>query len=207
MVTSATDIGNLALDLLSGGIVQNIVTPTTATESLLNRWYDVCRQKALREHPWHFATKRAVLASSATAPSFGYTKQFPLPSDFLRLLTVESDENLIIPASEYQLEAGHILYNAEGSSLKMRYIYDVTDVNAFDPIFVTFLSYELALAVAYKVTESNTNVQRVGELQKMHANLAKTISGQERPPTRVQRSSSITARRNAGSTLSHRIIF
>lgn len=207
MVTSATEIGNLALDLLSAGTVTNIVNPTSATESLLNRWYDVIRKQVLREHSWHFATKRQILAASATVPAFGYTKQFPVPADFVRLLTLETSDGVMIPPAEYSLERKNILSSTDESSLRLRYIYNVTDVSLFDDLFVTYLSMKLALAVAYKVSQSNTNVQRIAELQKEMEQLSKAINGQEKPPIKVERSSSLSARRNAGTTLSHRIVF
>lgn len=100
--SSSTDIGNLALDMLLAGTVGDIENPDDAIESLLSRWYDLKRQALLRSHTWNFAKDRAVLASSSTTPDFGFTKEFPVPSDFLRLCSVESDEGNIISAADYR---------------------------------------------------------------------------------------------------------
>jgi hypothetical protein len=214
MVTSSTGIANLALDLLSAGTVIDIESGTSATEALLKRWYDLSRRKLLREHPWNFAIKRAVLAASSTPPAFGYESAFPVPSDFLRLLHVTTDlvtdGDAILPTSAYQVEAGAILTTntySSSASLNVVYVSDFKTVSLMDPLFVDLLAHEIALNVAYKVTENNSNIQRLGELYKRRAAIAKAIDGQERPPARVERSPALHARRAGSSRTSHRIIF
>lgn len=211
-ITSKTDIGNLALDLLSAGTVNDIESPTTATETLLNRWYDQSRRKILREHPWNFAIKRQVLAAESTVPAFGWSKAFPVPTDFIRILQVEGDDGQIFPSSQYQVENVNgvrcILLDTEASELRLVYVYDITDVTRFDPMFIDLLAYEIALSVAFKVTESNTNIDRIGQLHKMRGALARAIDGQERPPTRRETSRNLNARLNNRSTqITHRILF
>ena len=151
-VTSSTDIGNLALDLLTAGTVQDIENPTDATESLLNRWYDVTRRKLLREHPWNFASKRAILAASNDDPAFGYDSQFLLPTDFIRLNSIVDAEGYPIGNEAYEIENGYLLYNAEAGQLRIKYIWDITDVSKFDPLFVDLLAIDLAMAIAFSVS-------------------------------------------------------
>lgn len=213
-INSSTDIGNLALDLLSAGVVTDIENPTDATEELLNRWYDQCRRKLLREHPWNFAVKRQVLAASATAPAFGYASAFPVPADFLRILYISTDlatdRETILPTSVYQVEDNKVLITntyGDSTALNLVYVSDYTTVSSMDPMFVELLSYELAMSIAYKVTENNTNIQRIGEIARQKASLAKAIDGQERPATRLQRSKSLAARRMGSARDAHRIIF
>ena len=210
-ITSKTDICNLASDLLSGSTIADIDNPTTVDESLYARWYDHCRQKSLREHPWSFAAKRAILAASATAPLFGYEAQFPFPADFMRFLTVETDDGVQYSAEAYQIEQGALMLSTNlgaSTSARIRYVYDIEDVTKFDSQFIDYLAITIALALAFKVTESNTSVQRVAQLEKKQAAMAKAINGQERPPTRLRRSKNVSERLNNGSsTTSHRIIF
>jgi hypothetical protein len=201
-VTSETDIANLALDLLSAGTIQDVVNPTTAAEEVVSRWYDITRLKVLREHPWNFAAKRAIVAASSTSPEYGYTYAFPIPNDFVRLLTIQNSDGADLQASNYEMEyVGSqrcILYNAEGGSLRMRYVHDITDVTKFDPSFIHLLAHEIALAIAYKVTESNGNVDRINSIKDEIKRIAKSIDGQERPPTLVRYSKTLAARRNYG---------
>jgi len=205
-VSSSTEIGNLALDLLNAGIVNNIENPVSPVESLLNRWYDQCRRKVLREHPWNFASTVAILAASATANDFGETV-YPVPSDFIRLCTVVGSEGQTLSKSEYRFEKRAIVIASDSGQVKIKCIYDITDVNAFDPLFVDLLAYEIAISIAYKVTDSNTNIQRIGELYKMRAAVARAIDGQESPPERREVSRNIKARRMGASTNSHRITY
>jgi len=210
-VESKTDICNLALDLLSGSTVLDIDAPTNTNEELLERWYDQCRRQVLREHPWNFAAKRAILAASSTAPLFGYTAAFPFPNDFIRLLTVESDESVIIRPENYQIESHEgvksLLMSVDASTARIRYVYDIEDVTKFDAMFISYLAMTIALATAYKITESNGSVERIAQLQKDYASMAKAISGQERPPTRIERSRNKTARLSGSNNNPHRLIF
>lgn len=210
-VTSETDIGNLALDLLSAGTVQNIVVPTTPTEELLNRWYDQVRRKVLREHPWNFASKRDTLAASATDPAFGYTAAFPVPNDFLRLLTIQDGDGNDLQGQSYGFEfvgtQRCIVCNAEGGVLRLRYVFDIEDVSKFDPLFIQLFAHELAMAIAYKITESNGNVERLAQISKAASGMAKSIDGQENPPKMIVRSRGINARRNLLGTRTDRINF
>jgi hypothetical protein len=197
-INSSTDIANLAADLLNTATVTNIDIPTTADEQLYNRWYNQSRRKVLREHPWNCATKRATLAASSTAPAFGYAKQFPVPSDFIRLKYICDSDGNIIQNARYDFEAGSILYSEDQASLNIVYVYDLVDVSRMDPLMVDLIAYELALSVAYKVTGANTSVERIGTLQRARGSLAKSIDGQESPPKRIEYSKSLSARRNLG---------
>lgn len=204
-ITSPTDICNLALDLLSAGTVQDVENPTNPTEEILNRWYDHSRRKALREHPWNFAVRRKTLSASATAPAFGYAKAFPMPANFLRVLYISTDlatdQETVLPTSAYQFEGGSILItNTYGDStvLNLVYVADITTVSQFDPMFIDLLAHDIAISCAYKLTESNTNIDRLARLARQRSIIAKAIDGQERPPERVERSKAISARNRRG---------
>lgn len=213
MVTSETEISNLSLDLLSGPTVTNIVNPTSAIEYLCNRWYDTTRRKVLRAHPWNFARKRIVLSASNISPAFGGSKAFPVPADYMRLLYVVDDNGLPMQSFEYTMEVVGsqkcIVPSAlnTGSSLNVVYVYDITDVTRFDPIFVDLLVHELALAMAFKVTESNGSVDRINQIKKDRDTLSRSINGQENPPVLITRSNSIGIRRNLSATDHTRIRF
>lgn len=210
-ITSSTDICNLALDLLSAGTITDI-SGDSPTEEQCARWYPITRQKLLREHPWNFATKREILSASNTTPDFGYAAAFKVPADFLRLQAVSSDlsvdKETLLPYHAYALEEHngeglHILLNeyyGTPDTVRLIYTHDNTTVSQYDPLFIDLLAYDLALNLAYKVTESNTNVERLQQIQKQRAAMAKSIDGQERPPQRIERSRALAARRRKGST-------
>lgn len=206
-ITSKTDICNLALDLLSAETVVDVDQPTSALESLLDRWYDQCRKKLLREHPWNFAIKRAQLSASNEVVKFGYSNKYPFPNDFVRFLNIESDLETIVPTSAYEVEDKALLYNSDSGIVNVRYIYDCQDVSKFDPLFIDLLSYEIALSVCYKVTNTNTNVERLAKIYSEKSRLTKAIDGQERPPTRREYSRNMSVRRLTTQTRDDRIVF
>lgn len=201
------DICNRALDHLKGGSVKNVTTPSTETEILLRRWYDKSRKKVLRYHPWNFAIKRAVLAASSTSPAFGYTAQYPLPTDCLRVLTLQTDDGVVIDPQDYDIENGAILYNADSGQLRLQYTYDCTDTKKFDALFTDLLELEIALGVGYRVTGQSSDVQRIAGLIKEAKPVATAVDGQEKPPRRVRRSATLTARRSGFTDNPSRIIY
>lgn len=205
-VSSDVDICNLTLDLLDQAPISDIETPVTSTEEIFSRWYDQTRKQALRRHPWNFAAKRAIFAPNATAPVFGWSKAFDLPADYIRIMHI--NESVIvhdspIPQSLYTVEGGQILIGdilnaTSADELRLVYVSDFTNVPRMDASFIDYLHKLLALNVAYKITQSNSTVQRMAELVKDAESVARSMSGQENPPIRVERSSTRRARRNTG---------
>jgi len=181
-VTSSTAICNLALDLVQGDRVSDISSPQTPIEELCARWYDHTRRKLLRQHPWNFAIKRVILAASVTAPVFGSDKKFPVPADFLRLLHLMDEDSRIIATKNYQFEDRAIMVEDVATSVRMVYIADEEDVTKFDDLFVDLMAVELALSIAFKVTQSNSDFERLAAMRKTLIVAAKSIDGQERPP-------------------------
>ena len=210
MVSSKTEICNLALDLLGGNVVTDIDNPTNATEEVLDRWYDLSRKQALREHPWKFATKRAVLSASSVDPLFEYESAFPVPADFVRLLDVMNSDGYRL-VEDYQLENHEgdlaVLARDSASSVRIRYVYDITDISKFTPDFITYLAMTLALSLAGKMTQSNTKVEIINRIREDLGRMSKSISGQERVPTRVERSTNRRSRKSGSHRNTHLIKF
>jgi len=75
------------------------------------------------------------------SPAFDYSYLYALPSDNIRILSINGDYDL----DAYRIESGFIL--SDDSVLEVRYIYDVTDYTTMDPLFyqclATYLAYNL----------------------------------------------------------------
>ena len=188
-ILSSVEICNLALDQLKEDSISSIESPTTNIEVLCKRWYDQVRRAVLRKHPWNFAIKRASLAELATAPEFEYAKQFQLPSDYIRLLTVGTYGN----QKRYQLENNKILIDdvsglTAAGALPIRYIYDFTTVTQMDPLFIDVLAVELAIRISYQITGSGTKGRDLMATLAEIAPGAYAVDGQERPPQRRETS-------------------
>lgn len=196
---SQEDICNLALDDLKQSPITSITTPRSAIELACARHYDQARAEALEAHPWKFATKRVDLTpdSSEIIP-FGFTYAYQLPSDYIRLVSI-GDDYLRDFKRDYQIEDGYLLLpsgnDADGTTLYVRYVYDVTTVGLFSPLFVRYLAKRLALNMSNKFTISTSLKQLLKEDFTAIETEAKSVNGQNRPPIRIQRSRVMTKRR------------
>lgn len=204
--TSDVDVCNLALDLLNVGQITSIETPKNTTEETCARWYDQTRRSALRRHPWNFAGKRTILAPDATDPPFGYSAQFTLPTDYIRIMYL--NESVIqfdnpIPSHRYTVEDGKILIGSiigqDPTQVQLIYVSNFTNVPQMDPSFIDYLSTLLAQNLSYKFTQQNSAVERVNALMEQAEARARAMDGQENPPRRIERSRNRRARRQVGS--------
>jgi len=173
-MSSVVDICNRALDKLGHGAITSLTDGTKASD-LCNRTWDIVRDQVLRDHPWNFAVVRTITAPSATAPSWGFTYQHPVPSDFLRLLEVRD-----MSAGEYQVESNQIL--ADDDTLYIRYIARITDPVQFDSLFVDAVSSRLAYELCEALTQSNTKRNILWEEYTDGLTRAKRADAQENPP-------------------------
>lgn len=160
MPTSQTAVGNAALGKLGQGAVLSFDDPDDRARWLKSRFADV-RDLTLRANRWHFAMARARLSAEATAPAFGYQRQFPLPADCLQLAEVAGVaatpgladfQGISQPA--FALEGGRILTDA-AAPLDIRYVRRVEDVAAWDPLFAEAVACRLAFDLAEKLTQSS----------------------------------------------------
>ena len=200
---SAAAICLRALDFLAQkGGVTNIDDPRTDEEVVFSRHYDDTRQLLLRNYVWNFAKGRKLINRDANnTPEFDYSDAYPLPNDFVRLLSIGDNEDLA--NIDYDLAGGFLLLNNGGAaSIKLRYIKDVTDVSKFDAGFRYLFTLYLSLAVSYKFTVKATSLERIQNLIDTYEAKLVSIDGQERPPKRIQRSKLKDARRRIGASTS-----
>jgi hypothetical protein len=153
-MATKVEIANRALQLLGAKRITEF-TEDSRNARAINAAYEPIKRSLLRKHTWVCATKRAQLAANSTAPLFGKTNAFQVPSDFIRLLPLDpeyqtNDDDRII-------EGRNILTN-EDAPLDVRYIYDITDPNEMDPLFREALSASLAEGLCEEITQSNTKI-------------------------------------------------
>ncbi len=163
-------IANGALIKLGGRTISSLAG-TDKESRLCNDRLDPCRQIVLRSYAWPFATKRVELTTLTTTPAFGYSNAFVLPTDCLRVVTVnEGDE-------QYRTENGVLLSDA--SSIRLRYVYDYTADSFTDPLFCEALSLYLAWDIAYALTQSSETQERMWALYSKLAPTARNTASTE----------------------------
>lgn len=197
--SSAVDICNLALDHLAQEAITSIDSPTTPTETVCARWYHAVRRAVLRANVWNFASARVAISRDAASPAFGYADAYNLPNNFIRLSFIGND-SIMDYKRKYEVEGRQLLLNnSTATSLNIGYIYDITNVNKFDALFIDLLAIELAWRMSYKFAVKSTLRQAIKDLREDINLLARGIDGQERPPKRIERSKFKSARRGYAS--------
>jgi|TARA_R110000824_G_scaffold3241_2_gene15387 hypothetical protein len=182
-MASAVDICNLALQRLGSKSISSLTEDSTSGRAC-NRIYTHARDSELRAHPWSFARSRATLAAEASDPDFGFSKQYPLPSDCLRILPNDG-ANTVSRQDDWQIEGRKILTD-DTSPIYLVYIKQVIDENEFDSLFTELLISRIAMDIAEAVTQSNTkkdDAQTRYELAKRDARKANAFGrGAQIPP-------------------------
>jgi len=154
-MASVIDICNGALNQLGATTILSL-TEDSKNARLCNARYTQVRDGIFRSHPWNCLQLRTSLAKDSTAPAWGFTAQFTLPADCLRLLyIIDYDSN-------YKVEGRKILSNT--STMKILYISRVTDPNQYDELLRETLSAALAADIAYGITSSNPVAQNMNTL-------------------------------------------
>ena len=186
---SATQICSAALVLIGERPISDIEDTGNPNAVRCKAVYAKSRDALLREYAWGFATKRVALAQAATAPVFGYTYQYPLPADCLRVLETQ-DASIV-----YELEDGYLLTDEE--EIQIRYIARVTQTGKFDSLYTECLSIRIARELAYAVVKKLSMVQAMDELLKRAMPAARQIDaneGNRAAPTPESQSSWLAAR-------------
>ncbi|SOE49125.1 11 [Orrella dioscoreae] len=162
----------------------------------ISSMFDILRDAELRANIWHFSKARAVLPALADKPLFGFSRQFQLPADFLRLIQIGGRRCNPRPEVDgwYSLEEGRILISQDGP-LRIRYVKRVEDVTLFDALFVEAFACRLAMESAETLTNSGTKRQLAqGEYQQAMAQ-ARRMNAIERPVVTTADDTWLEARR------------
>lgn len=183
---SVVDVVNNALDKLGQSPITSL-EDGNKTASLANRKWNIIRKRLLRSHVWNFAVKRTTLAPLSESPSWGFTYQHEMPSDLLRVIEVKD-----LSAGEYQIENNRLF--CDDDVVYLRYVYDVTDPNEYDSLFIDLLSTMLAFDMCEALTQSNTKKQLLADELNQLVSESKFIDAVENPPAIIEEDSWVEAR-------------
>lgn len=154
-MSTEVDICNIALHRIGAERITSLAD-TTKRAKICNDLYSFERDLLLREHPWNFATARVALAKTANTPLFGFTGEFQLPADYIRVIDTEFGD---YEDFEFRIEADKLL--CDESSIKIEYIFKATDTSKFDAKFIETLALRIASRLAYSMVNSATLQDRI----------------------------------------------
>lgn len=151
---TAIEIINLALSDCGVALISTI-DDDTAEGRQAKAKYGPVRDAVLEAREWTFAMQRLLLAQDAVAPAFGYTYQYVLPSNTIRVIRVYDTGSLIEdpePVDDWVREGWRILTN-EPAPIYAQAIMRV-DEGSFSPGMVLALSARLTSVFAIPLTEN-----------------------------------------------------
>ena len=90
-MASVVQICNSALNQLGAASI-TALTDNSKNARLCNERYTVVRDAVFRSHPWNSLIKRQQLAQTTNTPAYGFSYEFALPSDCLRVLKALEDK-------------------------------------------------------------------------------------------------------------------
>ena len=154
-MASVVDICNGALNQLGASTILSL-TEDSKNARLCNARYTQVRDSLFRSHPWNCLIKRVELARDTETPSWGFSYQFTLPADCLRVLGILNYDY------DFKVEGRKILANH--GTVKIQYVSRVTDANQYDELLRVTISASLAADIAYAVTSSNPTASNMYNL-------------------------------------------
>ena len=150
-MASVVQICNSALNQLGASSI-TALTENSKNARICNERYETIRDAVYRSHPWNCLVKRVQLAQDSDTPAWGFSYQYTLPSDCLRVLQIK-DYN-----SDYKIEGRKLLI--EQSEVYLIYLAIETDVNQLDILLRETISAALSQDIAYAIT-SNLQVAKL----------------------------------------------
>lgn len=188
-MASQVEIVNNALIKLGEDRITSMSDPDKPA-TLASAVWDVKRDAELAAHPWTFATARAALPASATAPAFGWAFSYPLPAGFLAMVEVGEDYVLYRPDEAralFTIEGGAILCD-EASPLRIRYVQQVTNTGLWPALFAEAMACRLAVELCEALTQSGSKKQQLRDEYRDTIRAARRANAIELPPQPVPES-------------------
>jgi hypothetical protein len=155
IVTTATDIANLALSELGARQLTDIEMDTTEEAKACRQHFTRVRDGLLREHQWNFALTRAEL-SATTDPPTEWGTAWTLPSTCVRFIRIVT-EDPVNPVRDFALEGRLLLVNGVDKvteKINIVYISNAVAISAWDSLFIDAMVFALAAKIANRVAQN-----------------------------------------------------
>lgn len=181
-MASKTEICNYALALVA---IESISSVDAATEParLCKLHLEQTTREVLRMAYWRSCRRRAALVLNTQAPAFGWAKSYPLPVDWLRMVSFNECDPDNVRRVMFEVE-GRELLTDEGSA-RIVYIRDITlesaggSWNAMDPLLTKAVYTALAAKLAWPMQQSRTLADSLNAQVVEYVKQAKTINARD----------------------------
>lgn len=182
MATSPVDVCNIALKRLGADAIVDF-SEGTSRASLCSQIYQTTVDRILREFEWNCAQFRVALVRRTDVPAFGYQHMYTLPTLPYCLKVNETDPS----DAEYDIEnsidslgvvQGKVLVTDE-TQMFIRYTGRLTDVTQWDASFTDAVAADLAVQMAYPLTENAGLAKILGVEAQNALQHARSLDSQE----------------------------
>ena len=173
-------IANVALTLVGTRLLSSYTDNSKECVLISTNW-DFYRLAVLRDGFYNCATNRAVLTQNQnyTAP-FGFTNQFLLPPDFVRVKWLMGDSGpMQDDTSAYRIENGNLLTNM--SQINLVYVFNLINPALMDPLLSDAFAAYIAKEICYSLTNSDSLKQDMQKEYKLRRQRALFVNGAENP--------------------------
>ncbi len=200
-MASKVGIANMALSHL--GVdkpIGNLTTEQSSEAHTIRTFYDIARDKALKEGPWPFSTRFAVLALVEEEPTTEWGFSYRYPSDCLsihRILSgIRNDSRQ--SRAPYKIgadDSGQLVYT-DSEDAEIEYTARNDDPSTYTDEFELAFSYLLASLAAPRLTSGDQFKlgERARRLYEFEIAVAGTNSANEEQPDEEVEAESIRAR-------------
>lgn len=191
-----TDIVNIGLRRIGANRISNLTTDSTKEAVAARDLYDEGRRDLLSQHNWNFAIKRDQLTASATDPEFGWDYTYPLPEDFIRMISVHpiDDDSAMVPYRlEFQSGDDRVLL-CNSNQVYIRYVFDQQDMNLAPASFCDTLAWRMARDLGAAVSKSAAMLELAARAYERALSKSKFSDGYEDFPESMPDGSWITSR-------------
>lgn len=159
-MASVADICNLALSHLGDSATVTSIDPPegSAQAEHCARFYPMARDLMLESHDWAFATRRADLALTGTAPD-AWEYSYARPANCIKVVGVYPEDYADDDADGVDFVEENNLIYTDAENASVRYLTRVTDTTKFPPGFVTALSWLLAHYLAGPIRKGDNKIK------------------------------------------------
>lgn len=193
------EIANRALQKLGEGRIVALTDDSKAAREM-SAAFDAVRDAEIARHRWRFALKRALLQPLVTAPVFGYTVQYQLPTDMLVLDFVGeyawvdlSDYINSTDVAPYSIEGDKLLSRVTGDTY-IRYRARITNTALYPAPFCEALSARLAYELCETLTGSGSKKGDLASDYEQCLREARRANAIQNPPEKIADDSWLLAR-------------
>lgn len=176
MITSITQVCNLALSRLGARRISDYESDTTVEATSCRLHYELVRDGLLRRHQWDFAKDNKALSKLPAPASPKYAVAWQMPADCVRVIGVSVAGDSLSHFARH----GRLILTDDFETLRMEYVTNAVPISQWDSLFVQAVALKLAMSICEDIAQNPQKAQECsGELESLALPAAQTADARE----------------------------